>query len=317
MRSRVRASRQRCFSSSVGLVPTIESLNTCGRKISRSLRRRGLLGTAREAMKRGLVYLKLALSPARRAARRCWEAREAEFDHAHGVDTAGSVSLDTLDEVVGPHRNEGAWYSGVDFVLLREQIATLGIDFPQYTFIDLGCGKGRVLLIAAQFPFRQVRGVEFAPALHAVAEKNIAVYRGPRRCCDVRADLADAAEYPVPDGPLVVFLFNPFRGAVMDRVLANLTRSHQKQPRDIWVVYWNPKEAALFDRHGFTRVADAPEGPALIDWRGYRCIIWRLFSSGSRDTQDFLTLAANPGGQSGQFAPQRRRVGRQQPQRNT
>ena len=185
----------------MGLVPTIESLNTCGRKISRSLRRRGLLGTAREAMKRGLVYLKLALSPARRAARRCWEARaEAEFDHAHGVDTAGSVSLDTLDEVVGPHRNEGAWYSGVDFVLLREQIATLGIDFPQYTFIDLGCGKGRVLLIAAQFPFRQVRGVEFAPALHAVAEKNIAVYRGPRRCCDVRADLADAAEYPVPTG---------------------------------------------------------------------------------------------------------------------
>ena len=58
-------------------------------------------------------------------------------------------------------------------------------------------------------------------ALHAVAEKNIAVDRGPRRCCDVRADLADAAEYPVPDEPLVVYIYNSFCGAVMDRVLAN------------------------------------------------------------------------------------------------
>ena len=161
-------------------------LNAYRRKISRSLRRRGLLGTARHAMGRGLVYLKDALSPARRAVRRCkvarqaeFKAREAEFDHAHGVDTAGIVSLDTM-EVVGPHRDECNYYQGVDFDLLRERIAALGIDFPQYTFIDLGCGKGRALLIAAQFPFRQVRGVEFAPALHAVAEKNIAVDRGPR-----------------------------------------------------------------------------------------------------------------------------------------
>ena len=223
-------------------------LNVYRRRIGRTLRRRGLLGTARMALGIGLCYLKDALSPARRAVRRCrvardaeFNAREAEFDQAYGVDTAGIVSLDTIDEVVGPNRDEGNTYEGVDPVLLRERIAALGIDFPQYTFIDLGCGKGRALLIAAQFPFRQVRGVEFAPALHAIAEKNIAVYRGPRRCCDVRADLADAAEYPVPDGPLVVFLYNPFGGAVMDRVLANLTRSHREQPRDIWVIYWNPR----------------------------------------------------------------------------
>jgi len=195
-------------------------------------------------------------------------AQNAEFDHAHGVDTAGLVSLDTL-EVVGSHRIEGTAYRGCDPVLFREQIAALGIDFPQYTFIDLGCGKGRSLLIAAQFPFRQVRGVEFAPDLLAVAEKNIAVDRGPRRCCDVRADLADAAEYPIPDGPLVVFIHNPFGGAVMDRVLANLTQSYREQRRDIWIVYWagtagKPVVAAflktLFDQHVFARVADTPEG---------------------------------------------------------
>ena len=64
----------------------------------------------------------------------------------------------------------------------------------------------------------------------------------------------------------------------MDRVLANLTRSHREQPRDIWVIYCNPREEALFDRHGFARVADIPEGPA-INWQGDRSIVWRLFSS--------------------------------------
>jgi hypothetical protein len=133
------------------------------RKIVKSLRRRGPFGTAWVALRIGLAHL----SPARRAARRCraareaeFNAREAEFDRAHGVDTAGIVSPDTLDEVMGPHRDECHNYEGVDFILLRERIAALGIDFPQYTFIDLGCGKGRALLIAAQFPFRQVRGVE-------------------------------------------------------------------------------------------------------------------------------------------------------------
>ena len=121
-------------------------LNVYRRRIVRTLRRRGLLGTARMALGIGLFYLKVALSPARRAERRSRAAREAareaEFDCAHGVDTAGTVLLDTLDEVVGPHRNEGISYETVDPDLFREQIAALRIDFPQYTFIDLGCGKG-------------------------------------------------------------------------------------------------------------------------------------------------------------------------------
>jgi SAM-dependent methyltransferase len=219
---------------------------------------------AREVLEIGLGLLKGALLPAARAARRNQAAREVEFDCAHGVDTAGMVLLYTLDGFVGLHRDEGCHYESVNPERFRERIAALGIDFPQYTFLDLGCGKGRTLLIAAQFPFRRVRGVEFAPALHAVAEKNIAADRGPRRCGDIRADLADAAEYPVPDGPLVVFMYNPFFGSVMDRVLANLAQSHREQPRDIKVVYWNPVHAALFGRHRFTRIADLPEAAIFI-----------------------------------------------------
>jgi hypothetical protein len=262
-------------------------LNTLRKKLGGSLRRVGLIGTVRTAMKRGRRHLELALSPAKRAARRNQEARaaqlkaeffarEAEFDRIHNVDTTGIVSLDSLDEVVGPHRHVGSPYEGADFDLLRDWIAGLGIDFPQYTFLDLGSGKGRALLIAAQFPFRQVRGIEFAPALHAVAVKNLASYRGPRVCTDVRADLGDAAEYPVPAGPLVVFIYNPFAGAVMDRVLANLARSHREQPRDIRVAYWTPMEEALFIRHGFARDPDPPAGPAIINHYGSRSSIWRL-----------------------------------------
>jgi SAM-dependent methyltransferase len=169
------------------------------------------------------------------------------------------VLLHVLDEFVGTHRYGGCHYQAVNPDRFRERIIALGIDFPRYTFIDLGCGKGRTLLIAAQVPFRRVRGVEFAPALHAAAETSIAAACGPRLCDDVRAELADAAEYPVPDGPLVVFMYNPFFGSVLDRVLANLARSHREQPRDVRVIYWNPVHAALFGRHGFTRIVDTPE----------------------------------------------------------
>lgn len=261
-------------------------------KIGRSLQRNGLTGTLRTAMKRASRKLKLMVSPTARAA---YEAsltreatlmaafieREAEFDRTHNVDTRGMVMLDTLDEVVGSHRYAGSPYEGADFDLLREWIASLKIDFSQYTFVDLGSGKGRALLIAAQFPFRKVCGVEFAPALHAVAQKNLASYRGPRQCKDVHADLGDAAEYSFPAGPLVVFIYNPFNGAVMERVLANLTRSHRAQPRDIWVAYWNPMEEALFDRYGFVRVPDPLTGPAVINIYGRSSIVWRLFAKTS------------------------------------
>jgi hypothetical protein len=49
----------------------------------------------------------------------------------------------------------------------------LNIDPRNFTFIDFGSGKGRVLLIAAGLPFKAVVGIEFSRELHEIAVQNI------------------------------------------------------------------------------------------------------------------------------------------------
>lgn len=233
------------------------------RKVGRELRARGPTATAQMAARFIRVRV-LSLLPSRRAIRRRWAEREAAFDRARGVDTAGTISIAALEGIVSDSSDDAKRYEATDPEPLAAALAGLGIDYPAYTFLDLGCGKGRVLLQAAEWPFRRVVGVEFAPSLHATAVRNIAADRGPRRCPDVAAVLGDAAEFPIPAGPLVVFMFNPFGESVMARVLENLARSHRDEPRDMRILYWNPELAALLDRLGFVRVT------ATSDFSAYR-----------------------------------------------
>lgn len=58
-------------------------------------------------------------------------------------------------------------------------------------------GKGRVLLLASEFPFQQVIGVEIDPRLHHIAQKNIAAYRHPfQKCEDVQSICSDVTRFP-------------------------------------------------------------------------------------------------------------------------
>jgi SAM-dependent methyltransferase len=119
-----------------------------------------------------------------------------------------------------------------------------------FSFVDVGSGKGRVLLMAAEYPFRRIVGVELLPELHEVAREN--VKRDPR----VELVLGDAREFQFPDGPLVVFLFNPFPPWVLRQVLRNVQESLKRKPRDMFVVLHNPEhEAELARVAGLTRLA--------------------------------------------------------------
>jgi predicted RNA methylase len=107
-----------------------------------------------------------------------------------------------------------------------------------FTFIDLGCGKGRVLLMASDYSFQRIIGVEFIPELHRAAQKNIAGYSSDRqRCRRIEAVCVDARDLQFPPGPLVVYLFNPFSEATFARVLEYLRESDEKMPRPVYIAY--------------------------------------------------------------------------------
>lgn len=169
------------------------------------------------------------------------------FDREHGTDTAGIVPLWKL-RVDGPHREHGVRYQAANPVELERCLAALPIEHERFTYVDLGSGKGRTLLVAAQFPFQEVLGVEFAPELHAIAEDNLRLFSGlERRARAVRSMCADAAAVDLPRSDLVLFLYNPFGAAVLAKVVARLEQSLETHDRTVYVLYRNPLARHVLD----------------------------------------------------------------------
>jgi hypothetical protein len=174
---------------------------------------------------------------------RCWL-----FDWRHKVRTCGNVELDQLTITSGNARH-GVWYHPTRPKLVFEVLRALEIRHERYAFIDLGSGKGRVLLVASEFPFVEVRGVEFARELHETACENIRRYRsGSQRTRNIRSIHRDAIEFEFPASPFVLFLSNPFGAGVLVPILRRLRQSLENNPRDVIIVYVAPRHGDLIER---------------------------------------------------------------------
>jgi len=166
---------------------------------------------------------------------------DADYDWEHRVNTtSGAVSW--RDRLLGMFHSE---YQPTEPALFHEMIAALaqkpGVDFADFTFIDLGSGKGRTLLMASDYPFRRIVGVELIPALHQVAQQNLSQYKSElQKCFALEAICGDASGFPLPDEPLLIYLFNPLQESVLRQVLAHLEHSLRDHPRPAYVLYHNP-----------------------------------------------------------------------------
>jgi len=169
-------------------------------------------------------------------------ARDHAFDLWYGIDSAGDIPLDGFTPV-GSHVADATYYSAGDPVVLRRALSSLQLDFSRYTFIDLGSGKGRIVLIAALLPFRRVVGVEFVKEFHEIALANLRRWRASQLLWGkVTLRCEDAATFEFPPDSLVVYLFNPFDGRLVAKVMGNLAASIRERPRDVVILYVNPKQ---------------------------------------------------------------------------
>jgi SAM-dependent methyltransferase len=221
------------------------------RYLSASIRDLGVPATLAQLPAMALAPLTLR----RLKRRKLEEASRDGFDAAHGTDTAAVL----VGRELGPVTTRGGHlvvhYETTSEAAIRLPLDSLGADLSGFTFVDLGCGKGKPLLVAATYPFRRLAGVDLSPACVAVARRNVARY-GPEPIDPARVQLlvGDAQDYDFPPEPLVVYLFNPFPGAVLARVVASLEASLREQPRPCAVIYVNPPDLAalagseLFER---------------------------------------------------------------------
>jgi len=171
--------------------------------------------------------------------------QEVWFDWRHNVDTGGITVPSAGD----------CGYKATPTSVVHALIAKVPVPHREYTFVDMGSGKGRALLVAAEY-FRRVIGVEYNPEFHRQAEANVARYRGPAHA-PIQLLCADAASFQFPAEPLVVYLFNPFGPEVLEPMLANLRKAVERAGQPAFVAYFSPFCRTVFDRAGFLeRVAE-------------------------------------------------------------
>jgi hypothetical protein len=219
------------------------------RKLRRSLKRGGLVKTIALCI-RNVCTVSRQETPSR-------------FDALYDLETDGRVELGDL-KIDSPSDVWGQAYAATPTELIARVLDVL--PPPEgYTFVDLGCGKGRVVLMAAQKNFTLVIGVEFARQLCATAQANLAKFKPHIMARDVRIVCDDAASFEFPSGPLIAYCYHAFMKEVLVRVLDRLIH---REDETIFA-YYNPQYEELFKKF---RVLHA-EG-------GLR--IWSISAAGAR-----------------------------------
>lgn len=186
------------------------------------------------------------MAPARAAA---LTIRERRFDGRYGVDTRGSLRIHDISR-----HGDAFKYTGASPAVFEALVANLPARPSSLTFVDVGCGRGKTFVLAAETGFARLVGVELDPELAAAARRNLAG-RG------VRAEIeeGDAADFSFPDEPLFVFLFNPFGEVTLRAVLEELRHSHTGKQRPVFLGYQNPIYRQLVVAAGFVPVADGKD----------------------------------------------------------
>lgn len=198
------------------------------------------------------------------------------FDHAHGVDTEGAVGEAELGiDVLNPDGR--CKYEASSLKHVRFALGHIPAPLERWSFVDIGSGKGRIVLIALGYPFRRVAGVEYAAGLHEIARRNLDRYRGARRAGGAELVHGDAVRTKLPEGDTVVYFYNSFAGAMLEGYLDHLECSVREAPRRLLFLYSNPTERFRLDRRAaFRCIFEGASGYDLTWWGNRRLVVYEL-----------------------------------------
>jgi SAM-dependent methyltransferase len=160
------------------------------------------------------------------------------FDAFRGVNTiAGATAIDI--SVTSPNRDQGVPYDPSPWSTLRRSLVLANLDPHGFLFVDIGCGKGKVVLSAMELPFRRIIGVDFSPTLCEIAKTNIKLARFvKRRCSSVEIVCDDATEWEPPNEKTIFFLYNPFHIEITEAVLRNIIVFKRRNPLPMFFLFY-------------------------------------------------------------------------------
>ncbi|HWA93798.1 MAG TPA: class I SAM-dependent methyltransferase [Terracidiphilus sp.] len=185
---------------------------------------------------------------------------EHPFDKEFGVHTSGLIAGRHLKSGHKHDRHATAYFGVAPSVFhaLIQRWQRTGPIAPigEFTFIDIGAGMGRAMLLASELPFRSVLGIELNPVLLRTARKNLAHWRkSGRAVAPMRLRSGDAAAFRFPDGPCLAFLFNPFGAPVMKSFVRNIAATFANRPGQLDLLYVNyEQEHTIAVQRGMQRL---------------------------------------------------------------
>jgi len=176
---------------------------------------------------------------------------DGRIDRRYGTDTQGRVPLASL-AFTSENKDVAQPYEPTPELSFRRMMARLPRSLAGFTFLDIGCGKGRALFCAVPYDFARIIGIEFSPELAAIAARNAEKYANATGDRRIEVVCADATRFDPPSTPLVCYLFQPFNAAQPYRLLAEtLRRSFAAVPRKMFVMLLIADWAPIFAQSGF------------------------------------------------------------------
>jgi SAM-dependent methyltransferase len=172
--------------------------------------------------------------------------RSHPFDQINGVDTSGVFPTELLQtkDVTSDLINA---YVGSQPSITRGSLSTLP-DIKAYTFVDLGCGKGRVVIIGSEFPFQDIVGIELSPKLARIAQSNVVkIHRQFPGRPPIRIIAGNALDNLLTNGKIVFYLYNSFGRELMSQLVHKIESALLSTLEHVFIVYHNPVWGSLLD----------------------------------------------------------------------
>jgi SAM-dependent methyltransferase len=176
------------------------------------------------------------------------------------------------------------FYTATTASLIYEILHSIPLRPNTFAFVDMGSGKGRALLVASEFPFAKIVGVELSTRLHQIAEENTKRYRpASQQCRAFHLHCMNVVDYVYDQEPVVVFLADPFGRETVRSVVANLEASLSSTPREAFVVYIYPQFEDLLQSSCLLRKMHEG-GPPWRPWNRY--VIYAASPASGRNDRD-------------------------------
>ena len=180
---------------------------------------------------------------------------EVKGEKKYGVNTTGADELKKMAKR-GIDISHATIYMPASYGLLEEIFERLnpGTLKPSSHFLDIGCGKGRVLCVAAHYGFTKLTGIDLSKELCGLAKHNLEATKKRFPAFEYSIINNDAFYYEIPADADCIFLFNPFDEVIMNGVVKNIMESLKQHQRGISIIYVNPLHKELFIGAGFREV---------------------------------------------------------------